>query len=231
VFAFIDSTVAGFCVYGAAKDELLLLRPNIFRDQQTGRINAVGSMLGGAISGFCTSAFIFPVDVVRKRLQVQGALTSVTPYSRYHGPPVIPQTVIDVDYSGKNSNNNFNFTKEFVEEGEGASKKALSALLKTQPAATPSVVECSTRQQELLSKTRPTELARSKKLQPGYNAANNFRPGSAYREAHRIYRNEGVRGFYRGIVPELLKVCPMIAITFCTYEFVLDKLSISKVEN
>ncbi len=38
--------------------------------------------------------------------------------------------------------------------------------------------------------------------------------------AHYItmLKTEGVRGMYRGIVPELLKVCPMVGITFCTYE-------------
>lgn len=34
----------------------------------------------------------------------------------------------------------------------------------------------------------------------------------------RMLRHEGVSSFYRGLAPELLKVCPMVAITFCTYE-------------
>ena len=34
-----------------------------------------------------------------------------------------------------------------------------------------------------------------------------------------ILREEGPAGLYRGIVPELLKVVPMVSVTFATYEF------------
>jgi solute carrier family 25 phosphate transporter 23/24/25/41 len=39
-----------------------------------------------------------------------------------------------------------------------------------------------------------------------------------------ILRNEGVRGLYRGILPELLKVIPMVSVTFSTYEFAMNAL-------
>jgi hypothetical protein len=129
-------------------------------------------------AGLCTSSVIFPVDVVRRRLQVQGALTSVTPYSRYHGPSW-EFLDFEIDYSGKNNNNNYSY-------GDSHENKEI----KEAPA-------------EKVKKPRPTAL----------------------KEFRLIYRNEGMKGFYRGIVPELLKVCPMIAVTFCTYEFVLEKLS------
>ena len=35
-----------------------------------------------------------------------------------------------------------------------------------------------------------------------------------------IYRSEGVPGFYKGMLPNILKVAPSIAIAFVTYEFV-----------
>jgi hypothetical protein len=37
-------------------------------------------------------------------------------------------------------------------------------------------------------------------------------------EIGRVFRTEGVRGLYRGILPELLKVTPMVGFTFCVYE-------------
>ena len=40
-----------------------------------------------------------------------------------------------------------------------------------------------------------------------------------------ILRNEGFQGLYRGILPELLKVIPMVSVTFCVYEFALQALS------
>ena len=39
-----------------------------------------------------------------------------------------------------------------------------------------------------------------------------------------IYRTEGVVGFYKGMLPNVLKVAPSIAIAFVTYEFVKAKL-------
>ena len=34
----------------------------------------------------------------------------------------------------------------------------------------------------------------------------------------RIWRNEGVRGFYRGLLPNILKVVPAVSISYAVYE-------------
>ena len=39
-----------------------------------------------------------------------------------------------------------------------------------------------------------------------------------------ILKTEGVPGFYKGMLPNLLKVAPSIAIAFVTYEFVKARL-------
>lgn len=39
-----------------------------------------------------------------------------------------------------------------------------------------------------------------------------------------IVRTEGVRGLYKGMLPNLLKVAPLVAIAFVTYEFVKARL-------
>jgi len=44
----------------------------------------------------------------------------------------------------------------------------------------------------------------------------------ALAEMYSMVRTEGVRGLYRGILPEILKITPMVSITFCVYEWVLD---------
>jgi hypothetical protein len=36
-------------------------------------------------------------------------------------------------------------------------------------------------------------------------------------EAQSMFKREGIRGFYRGLTPELLKVTPMVGVTFGTY--------------
>jgi solute carrier family 25 (mitochondrial phosphate transporter), member 23/24/25/41 len=55
------------------------------------------------------------------------------------------------------------------------------------------------------------------------------RPGDhrgAMHEFQSIMRAEGLRGLYRGLAPELLKVTPMVGFTFCTYEFMKDLLGV-----
>jgi len=55
------------------------------------------------------------------------------------------------------------------------------------------------------------------------------RPGESvgpWSELRAIVRNEGVRGLYRGLVPELLKVTPMVGCTFTTYELMKDVLGV-----
>ena len=47
---------------------------------------------------------------------------------------------------------------------------------------------------------------------------------TAIEESVKIFKHEGIRGMYRGILPEILKVTPMVGITFCTYEFLMDIL-------
>lgn len=49
--------------------------------------------------------------------------------------------------------------------------------------------------------------------------------GGSFGETLRILRAEGLRGLYRGILPELLKVVPMVSVTFMTYELVLRRLN------
>lgn len=39
-----------------------------------------------------------------------------------------------------------------------------------------------------------------------------------------IYQTEGLMGFYKGMLPNVLKVAPSIAIAFVTYEFVKARL-------
>jgi len=41
----------------------------------------------------------------------------------------------------------------------------------------------------------------------------------------RIWRNEGVGGFFKGCLTNALRVAPSAAVTFVTYEFVLDMLT------
>jgi solute carrier family 25 phosphate transporter 23/24/25/41 len=48
--------------------------------------------------------------------------------------------------------------------------------------------------------------------------------GAALSEMAHLLGSDGGRGLYRGILPELLKVAPMVGIQFTVYEFVLQSL-------
>lgn len=41
----------------------------------------------------------------------------------------------------------------------------------------------------------------------------------------KIIKNEGANGFFKGCVTNAIRVAPSAAITFVTYEFVLDMLT------
>ncbi len=132
----------GFTVYGKLK-ETMIDRRGMFYNRETGHLNSYGALLAGCVSGACSSLVMFPMDVIRKRMQVMG---------------VVPTA------------------DTICEETATVSRDKL--------------------------KTK----------------------GMAY-HARMIFAHNGIRGFYRGLASEILKVCPMVAITFCSYELVKDTLN------
>ena len=42
--------------------------------------------------------------------------------------------------------------------------------------------------------------------------------------AQKIFKNEGIRGFYKGLAPNLLRIFPASGLFFLVYESVLLKL-------
>lgn len=47
----------------------------------------------------------------------------------------------------------------------------------------------------------------------------------------RIWQQEGVRGFYKGSLPSIIKAAPSAAVTFATYEFVLRYIAATSVRD
>jgi solute carrier family 25 phosphate transporter 23/24/25/41 len=134
----VPNLAIGFSVYGTLKEKMLT-HPSPFwarfrSSESRGRpsLNGPGAMISGAFGGVISSLIVFPLDVVRRRMQVLGSAHS----------------------SGS------------VQSNTGAGS-----------------------------------------LMAG------------------IVRQEGMKGLYRGIIPELLKVTPMVGITFCAYEMSLALLN------
>lgn len=73
--------------------------------------------------------------------------------------------------------------------------------------------------------TYPFDVLRRKMQVVGLGqGALGYQYNSALEAAHVILKTEGVRGMYRGLWPNLLKVAPSIATSFFTYELVKEFL-------
>lgn len=141
----VPSLAIGFSVYGWMKDHLLRYG-DVFVNKE-GKLTAYGSLLSGSVSGMFSSMLMFPVDVVRKRMQVASCFSPTStdtpvnrPGSKFFSTPSGVGTV-----------------------GSGVRLSAMDIFL-------------------------------------------------------GIVKKEGMSGLYRGLVPEQLKVTPMVAVTFCMYE-------------
>jgi solute carrier family 25 (mitochondrial phosphate transporter), member 23/24/25/41 len=141
----VPNLAIGFSVYGTAKEYFLFheetgyFRTNLTNsagaslsaDNQT--LNFLGAMSSGASGGIISSMLIFPMDIMRRRMQVVGILSNQT-------------------------------------TGSSTAVNMLKDIMKT----------------------------------------------------------EGIRGLYRGILPELLKVIPMVSVTFSMYEFTKKLIPINE---
>ena len=58
----------------------------------------------------------------------------------------------------------------------------------------------------------------------GTSSSNAAEYSTVWTQVRLIYAGAGLRGFYRGLVPELLKVTPMVGVTFFMYETTLGML-------
>jgi len=70
----VPNMALGYCVYGTAKEFLMGSQfHGAFTDKESDKLTAKGAVLSGAMSGLLSSGLTFPVDLLRRRLQVHGA--------------------------------------------------------------------------------------------------------------------------------------------------------------
>jgi solute carrier family 25 (mitochondrial phosphate transporter), member 23/24/25/41 len=73
--------------------------------------------------------------------------------------------------------------------------------------------------------TFPLDLVRRRMQLEGQGGQHRY---TGYMDVVRtVYRTGGFRGFYAGILPEYYKVCPGVAIGFCTYELSRSAMGIA----
>lgn len=71
--------------------------------------------------------------------------------------------------------------------------------------------------------TYPLDVIRRRMQMKGAHA-DKFPYTSTPNAIATIYRIEGIGGFYKGLLPNLLKVAPSMGIAFVTYEFVKARM-------
>ncbi|CAL5218643.1 g345 [Coccomyxa viridis] len=71
--------------------------------------------------------------------------------------------------------------------------------------------------------TYPSQVVRSR-IQQRQDVYRGVRYESSWRSVQVILRREGIRGLYKGLVPNVLRVMPQSAITFLVYEKVMQLL-------
>lgn len=136
----VPSIALSYGVYGTLKFWIVEQRrpgTEVFRDNK-GRLSMGGALLCGSLSGIVASLCIFPLDLLRRRLHLQGV--------------------------------------RVIDSSTGYETKVVSST------------------------------------------------GTLTKQVLDVIRVEGVIGLYRGIIPELLKISPMVGITFCSYEILAELL-------
>lgn len=217
LFVTAPTLAISFSIYGFVKGRLLAVggmfvqhkegETKLQRQQGAPHLSAVGSLCAGCLSGIASSCAIFPIDVVRKRMQVMGQLLPLNPTTaavaaEVSGQVASAEEALHIALPEKRAG---------AAAGAGAGTGFKTIPVSDKPALTPTTTTAASASQSVRSPSQQGHVLSA--------SANTFQ------QARHIFRTEGVRGFYRGLAPELLKVCPMVAIMYCSYEVVQDALN------
>ncbi|KAI1431509.1 mitochondrial deoxynucleotide carrier [Xylaria sp. CBS 124048] len=202
---------------------------------QTGqRLQNEGSRLqvvmAGATAGLLSRFVIAPLDVVKIRLQLQShSLSDPLSYENLQGSPVYKGTIRTlhqiVKTEGITGLWKGNVPAELMYVAYGAIQfttyRSTTMLLHNLsgeenrlPQAAESFISGATAGATATAITYPLDLLRTR-----FAAQGNDRVYVSLRRAVRdIHRDEGLRGFFRGLCPGLAQIMPLMGIFFAVYE-------------
>ncbi|EGG06794.1 uncharacterized protein MELLADRAFT_48294 [Melampsora larici-populina 98AG31] len=215
-----------FSAYEVAKKLLTRLSP-------TQELNTPLRLTAGAIAGICSVVATYPLDLVRSRLSIISAEIGTKPQAHQNSTGIIKTsleiyktegglrglyrglipTVIGVaPYVGSNFAS-YEFLKQtFCPPDQSSPYNVLKKLGCGAFAGGMSQTV-----------TYPLDVLRRRMQVTGMNGMS-FKYDGAWDATKKIIRNEGLRGLYKGLWPNLLKVVPSIGTSFVTYEIVRDWL-------
>ncbi|EMS64325.1 Mitochondrial substrate carrier family protein B [Triticum urartu] len=216
---------------------------------------SVVRLLGGGLAGVTAASVTYPLDVVRTRLATQkdrpGAVVKYSPLvprgpgfdaaslhctvqktTRYYKGIFHTLSTICREESGRGLYKGLGATLLGVGPGIAISFYVYESLRSHWQMERPndsnavvSLFSGSLSGIAASTATFPLDLVKRRMQLHGAAGASQIEKSSITGTIRQILQKEGPRGFYRGIVPEYLKVVPSVGIAFMTYEVLKSMLS------
>eukprot|EP00172_Hildenbrandia_rubra_P001675 Plantae.Rhodophyta-Hildenbrandia_rubra.ctg2244.p1 GENE.Plantae.Rhodophyta-Hildenbrandia_rubra.ctg2244~~Plantae.Rhodophyta-Hildenbrandia_rubra.ctg2244.p1 ORF type:complete len:331 (-),score=38.59 Plantae.Rhodophyta-Hildenbrandia_rubra.ctg2244:339-1229(-) len=222
--AMIGSSLSWACYFQCFDAARGVLRPRLSSD-------VVSNFISGGCAGVAVALATNPIWVVKVRLQLQdrehmrrgvvaygGLIDTVWRIVREEGISglyrgLVPSLAL-VSHAALQVTM-YEWLKRHMGDGQGL--KVQESLL----ASTISKVVAST-------STYPLQVVRTRMQERGANQVLYKRLSTAFQA---VFKQEGVRGLYRGLVANLIRVTPQAAVTFATYEQILKVYNVENFRN
>lgn len=190
-------------------------------------IGVAGRLFAGGAAGAVAQTAIYPLELVKTRLQTfvgkDGKVPSLLKLSKdimqQEGPlaffrGLLPSVIGIIPYAG--------IDLATYESLKKSSRKWLPANQEPGPLIQ---LSCGMLSGAVgATCVYPLQLVRTRLQAQGLNSAVRYK--GMVDAFQRIWREEGVRAFYKGLFPNLLKVLPAASITYITYEEMKKQLSL-----
>ncbi|KAI0134676.1 mitochondrial carrier domain-containing protein [Xylariales sp. AK1849] len=216
-----------------------LYKKHIFEKYPGAALNPLERLLCGGIAGITSVCFTYPLDIVRTRLSIQSASfaalrnkptgklpgmwpTMVAMYKQEGGMSalyrgIIPTVAGVAPYVGLNF-----MTYEYV-------RKVLTPEGDKNPSAVRKLLAGAVSGAVAQTCTYPFDVLR-RRFQINTMSGMGYQYKSITDAIRSIVAQEGIRGLYKGLVPNLLKVAPSMAANWLSFEMTRDFLVGLKTE-
>ncbi|KAF2134537.1 mitochondrial carrier [Dothidotthia symphoricarpi CBS 119687] len=219
--------------YSAVQFSAYNVYKGFFEKEPGGPLDAYQRLLCGGLAGITSVTCTYPLDIVRTRLSIQSASFAslkkdtghklpgmwellVTMYKTEGGFPalyrgIIPTVAGVAPYVGLNFMVYEIARTRFTREGQ----KDPSAVGKLAAGAVSGAVAQTI--------TYPFDVLR-RRFQVNTMSGMGYQYSGVFDAIRQIVKTEGVKGMYKGIVPNLLKVAPSMASSWLSFEMTRDML-------
>jgi solute carrier family 25 folate transporter 32 len=205
----------------------------------TSKLGPFDHLVAGTQAGVVMVFLTNPIWLIKTRLQLQGSrpeapqyrgfLHAVSRISREEGvtalykglvPALILTTHGAVQFMAYEYMKDLSLQMRIAQLPQGVDQRAYGAQLE-QPGWVSFVTGGASKIVATLA-TYPYQVVKSRLQQQG---ANSLKYDSTMASLRLMWANEGLRGFFRGVVPNCLKVAPSAALTFLVYEEMMKQLT------